>query len=119
MSTHVYEVISPEWGEKIPILDDGSGPTEYQCSWQLVRATSKREAISIGVKRWLAEPYKRYSRNYCQVQKDDGCNPFTGIKASIFACPHGVEWTLEDEPEEAWCDECRAEEAKHDLEDAS
>lgn len=80
-----YYVISPEYGTKIPILDDGSGPIEYGCDFVEVEARTKREALLIGVRRMLRE-----RRSWALDQRSDGANPFVGYKVELARCGHGI-----------------------------
>jgi len=75
---HWYSVTSAEWGEVIPILDDGTGPTEYGCDHLWVRTTSAKRAKVLMVrafrrrtkgKSWKSAPWLW-----------DG-NPFRGMRA--------------------------------------
>ena len=75
-----YLVISPEMSETIPILDDGSGPTEYfRCAID-VRAKNKREAKIKAIKHHAMQEWVVTAR------KDDQ-NPFVGLTVKkIFVC---------------------------------
>lgn len=47
-----------------------------------IDATTRREAVSLAVKQWLASGTGRYSEdNYCQRQRSDGLSPYTGVRA--------------------------------------
>src|SRR5437867_69300 len=92
--------------------------------WEQCQAETAREAISIVVRQWLdpwvtcpvchgvaevpdanflchkcrgkgvvRDPWKR--DNYCLGRKLDGLSPWTGIRAEIAVCPHGVEMPLD------------------------
>jgi len=74
-----YWVISPEYGEVIPILDDGTGPTEYGCEVIRVEAPNKRAATVMAVRAWRTEGKWRGGLRYCY---DDEC-PFTGLKVEL------------------------------------
>lgn len=100
---HYYEVLTPEYGVLVPILDDGTGPTEWGADWALVVATSAREAVRIAVKAWLRGenacvydpgPYGvSYGyRGYCVRQREDGECPWTGVRAQVMRCGHGFEY---------------------------
>ena len=71
-----WYVVSPEYEEVVPILDDGTGPTEYGCDCVEVEANSKREAIIKGLSAM------RIDRTCHHPQYADG-NPFTGMKAYL------------------------------------
>ena len=69
-----YMVISPTWGEVHPILDDGTGPIEYGCDClDPVEAESKRDAI--------IKASKHPDWHYAEMCRDDGVNPYSGVKA--------------------------------------
>lgn len=71
-------VLSPEWGDIFPVLDDGSGPIEYGRDVVLVTAATKRQAIVEGVRRMRADrQFCGYHRRY----PDE--NPFKGMKAYL------------------------------------
>jgi hypothetical protein len=76
--TH-YMVVTPEYGAKIPILDDGSGPMEYGCDVFEVEAPNARQAKVQAVQYWRTHPYDAYHKNGW-LDEVDG-NPFTGLKA--------------------------------------
>lgn len=69
---HCYVVCSPEYGEVIPILDDGTGPMEYGCDVVFAFTRNARRAKVLGV-RWFRRRGARYLR-YAE-------NPFAGVKA--------------------------------------
>ena len=71
---HHYAVITPEYGEVVPILDDGTGPMEYGCDCVEVLARNKRDALLLGVKYMRSRP-----REYKWFKYDDE-NPFAGVK---------------------------------------
>lgn len=74
-------VVTPEYGEIIPITDEGQGPTEYQADVIEVEAETRRDAIVIGVKMMRAN-----SRDYHWFRHCDG-NPFVGITAELMPVP--------------------------------
>jgi hypothetical protein len=45
-----YFVISPEWGEVVPVTDEGQGPTEYCRDVVEVEADSRSDARVLGLK---------------------------------------------------------------------
>ena len=68
-------VWSPEYGETIPIMDDGSGPMEYGCGVVLVRTdVGKREAIICAVTAW------RRGEEPSGYRDDGWVSPFTGVQ---------------------------------------
>jgi len=89
--TH-YNVISPEMSFVIPILDDGSGPTEYFACVASVDAKNKREAKSLALKDVLFFDWIQWAR-------DNEKNPFSGLKVEDPICKHGI----------CWCDICGQE----------
>jgi hypothetical protein len=100
-------VSTPEFGVMVPLLDDGTGPLEYQCDVVCVDAATRREAIVAGVKKMRAEGAKWF-------ESHDG-NPFVGIKAESARCEHG-ELTC-DCAGEAVCEKCEeAIDRAHSLE---
>jgi hypothetical protein len=79
-----WYVVTPEYGEVVPVLDDGQGPTEYGCDVIEVEAPSKRAAVIAGVRAMRANPREyRYYGGHCEG------NPFAGVKAEPAVCPHG------------------------------
>ena len=73
----MYMVYTPEYGTVIPILDDGSGPKEYGADVLLVRATNKRRAKVLAVRRWRHRPRGKWVEN----RDSDLISPFAGLKA--------------------------------------
>ena len=74
-------VFTPEYGKVIPILDDGSGPTEYGCDVIEVEAETQRDAIAFGVKLMLAAPDSEYP--YVHDARSDKVCPYTGVRAEL------------------------------------
>ena len=68
-------VLTPEYGEVIPITDEGQGPTEYGRDAIEVEADTRRDAIWMGVKLMRAD-----EQEYHWFRHADG-NPFIGITA--------------------------------------
>lgn len=93
-----YEVISPE------MVDYGywaEPPEPPFRGWALVEARNKKDAIRLSVK----EPYMQ---EWVERARQDGINPFAGLKAELAICEHGVCWGCEPEgQEEPSCPECR------------
>ena len=84
----LYLVTTPEYGVKMVLLDDGTGPTEWGCDAMQVLAHNKREAVQTAVRLWVKgidpewkSSWGRKPRGYCERQKDDGLCPWTGIRA--------------------------------------
>lgn len=74
-----WYVISPEYGEVVPVLDYGQGPIEYGRDVIEVQARTKKEAISAGVAMML----KVVGRQFKGVQDTvaSGMCPYTGFTA--------------------------------------
>jgi hypothetical protein len=72
-------VITPEVETVVPILDDGSGPTEIGADVIEVEAETRRDAIALGVRLMLRSGRKQYT--YCRDQRSDRCSPFAGVRA--------------------------------------
>ncbi len=68
-----FAVVSPEVGEVIPILDDGTGPTEYFCYYAEVEASTRREAKVNALRH---QDFK----GWVDEQRVNGCSPFTGLR---------------------------------------
>lgn len=84
-------VVTPEYGVLIPITDEGQGPMEYGCDVIEIEAETRRDAIVLGVREML-KGYngghghgQRYE--WCLTQRDDGCSPFTGVRAELVPEP--------------------------------
>jgi len=65
-------VVTPEYGEVIPILDYGQGPVEYVADVMEVEAETSHDAIIFGIR----------------LMRKEGChyfdicdNPFAGVRA--------------------------------------
>ena len=106
-----YWVVSPEWEETCPILDDGTGPTESLCAAVLVEAATKREAKVLALRTPEFE-------DWVKMQRSDGCNPFTGLKVKVdeaCICPC-EEWVWDDTLHEYILKECGSCQAgKHQM----
>lgn len=87
-----WEVVSGEYGEVVPILDDGTGPMEFGADYVAVEAPTKREAIKLAIK-------SPEFQNWVDMKRGDGQNPFSGVKAYNPVCKHGV----------CVCDMCKGE----------
>lgn len=67
-----YYVMTPEYGEVVPILDDGTGPIEWGRDVEEVKATTKREAKQLGyqeLKRqhWFRDHYDHDKHPYAYL----------------------------------------------------
>lgn len=75
-------VCSPEYGVVVPVLDDGTGPTEYGCDAVHVEAESRQDALMLGVA-LLKQQGARYL--------DNAENPYAGVRVESQMCPkHGM-----------------------------
>jgi hypothetical protein len=78
-------VITPEYDEVVPILDDGTGPIEYGCDVIEIEAESRRDAIALGVNEMLKggrqNEYGFYK--WCRMARSDGESPYAGVRAEI------------------------------------
>lgn len=70
-------VITPEYGEVVPILDYGQGPLEYHSDVIEIEAETRRDALVLGV-----NLMRRNSCEYHWFRHCDG-NPFVGVKAEV------------------------------------
>lgn len=83
MTLTPWLVCSPEYGEVVPVLDDGSGPMEYGCDVVFVEAESRRDALMLGVQ-LFREKGARYLRY-------DDEHPYAGVTVESLACKaHGA-----------------------------
>lgn len=105
-----YYVISPEYGETIPILDDGTGPMEYGCDVVVVNARTKREAKIIGVKAMRKKQQGWFG--WCGSEYG---NPFAGIKVEIHECQHDIPDLAGEEIGDEECSHCMELEIKEGL----
>ena len=64
-------IVSPEYGDVIPVLDDGSGPMEYGADVTFVEAETRRDALLLGVA-LFRQQWARYL--------DDYVHPFEGVQ---------------------------------------
>ncbi len=104
---HEYFVTSPDYTYTEYIEGLYGGPQYTVNDFEQVQARTKREAVSIAVKTWLAE--KRYGdENWSQSQRSDGLCPFTGVRAEVAVCEHGVEMPL-GFADDFWCDQCQTQ----------
>ena len=99
--TH-YMVSSPEISEVVPVLDDGTGPTEYFCCVAFVVAETKANAKLLALK-------TPDFREWVDQQRGDGRNPLWGLKAEDAACPHGKCWCDDCLSKFGECDECMSD----------
>lgn len=96
-----WMVVTPEYGEVIPILDDGTGPEEWGADVVFVEAETKRRALVEGVRE-----LRRIHSHWMEDQYSNVSNPFTGLKAEISECQHGKCWCELPECPDKGCTEC-------------
>ena len=90
-------VCSPEYGEVVPVTDEGQGPMEYGCDVVFVEAETRRDALVLGVK-----AFRDMDAHYLGDQD----NPFAGVKVKSMTCPaHGRPVWIRDHYE---CPQCEA-----------
>ncbi len=78
-------VCSPEYGEVIPITDEGQGPMEYGCDVVHVLAETRRDALLMGVLL-----FRQQGARYLDRYSDE--NPYAGVKVESQIChAHGME----------------------------
>ena len=78
MDAKRWYVVTPEYESG----GDYYEPPEWGSDVVEVEAATKREAITRGVKAMLAGNRRQY--RWCRTQRQDGCNPFAGVKALPF-----------------------------------
>ena len=83
-----WYVVTPEYGQVIPILDDGTGPLEYGADVVEVEASTRRDAIAFGVRMMLRGHYREFK--WCHDQRDSGLSPYAGVMAEPAPSPEAV-----------------------------
>jgi hypothetical protein len=86
-------VYTPEYGMIIPILDDGSGPTEYGSDVLYVRAANRQRAKVLAVRAWRRASRIREA-HWIQDCDSDMRNPFAGLKVE----PAEYSWRVGERP---------------------
>lgn len=86
--TH-YMIVSPEMSKVVPVLDDGTGPTEYFCCVCFEDAPNIHTALAQALRNEEMKPWVRQ-------QRSDGKNPFSGLETELCECKHG----------KCWCPDC-------------
>ena len=78
-----WYVVTPEYGEVIPILDDGTGPMEYGADVIEIEAETARDAVALGVKEMLKGRCGKWGDRYrwCLDARSDRVSPYAGVKA--------------------------------------
>lgn len=69
-----YYVVSPEWGEIVPVTDEGEGPMEYACDVVEVEASNRADARVLGLKLLRTRPCYHRWHGY------NSDNDFAGLK---------------------------------------
>lgn len=72
-----YAVMSEVYTEIVPILDDGSGPTEEAYDYIEIEAENKTDTKVLGIKLWQEEHKGTYDR---WGDKDEDENIYKGTK---------------------------------------
>ena len=75
MAVRWYYVVTPEYEQVVPILDDGTGPVELVSDVAYVEAKNQREALVFGVRE-----LRRDKSKWLRAQTINECSPFTGLK---------------------------------------
>jgi len=88
----LWRVVTPEYGEVVPVTDEGQGPMEYGCDVVEIEADTRRDAIVIGVKLMRTD-----LRRYRWFDKCGWENPFSGVRAVLVNVAY-----------EAHCETCEA-----------
>lgn len=82
MNLKPWLVVSPEYGEVIPVTDDGQGPMEYGSDVVFVEAATRRDALLLGV-----ALFRKQGAKYLY----DAENPYAGVKVESQVCSaHGM-----------------------------
>jgi len=68
-------VQSPRYERVVPLLDDGSGPTEEGPDVLLVEAATRAAARWIAARVWLLDRL-----SWCSQNRADGCHPLSGLE---------------------------------------
>lgn len=76
-----YYVVSPEWGEVVPVTDEGQGPMEYGCDVVEVEATSRADARVLGLKLLRERPCYHRWHGY------NSDNDFAGLRVKPWVDP--------------------------------
>lgn len=78
---HGYYVVTPEYGDVVPVLDYGQGPIEYGRDVIEIEARNERDAIALGVREMLRQPTDRFGNpyRYCRDARKHGENPYVGV----------------------------------------
>lgn len=94
-------------------------PYEYECDVTFVEAKTRRQAILAGVKKMRQPEFSNGYKTYYRWYWDQATNPYTGVKAEIAECEHGVCYCdLKDCEGQGDCDVCMLEADKaciHEL----
>ena len=97
MSLTPWLVVSPEYGDVIPVTDDGQGPMEYGADVVHVEAETRRDALLLGVML-----FRQHGARYLS----DCDNPYAGVQVIKQTCQaHGEAVWARDHYE---CPQCEA-----------
>jgi hypothetical protein len=97
MALHPWLVCSPEYGEVVPVTDEGQGPMEYGCDVVHVEAETRRDALLLGV-----ALFRQQGARYLH----DADSPYAGVRVIAQTCPaHGQPVWVKDHYE---CPQCEA-----------
>ena len=108
---YCFEVVSPEM---MTYRGGEIDPPEYGCAWGVFVGKTKREAIVAAIKSDEFEAHVSEARG-------DAVNPFSGVKAQLARCQHGVCWNCnyDEDVDSSGCADCDAEDTKRQLQDAA
>ncbi len=76
-------------------------PPEPYVSFVIVSARNKRDAVKGALKTDDFDEWRTYARQ-------DGINPFSGVKAELARCEHGSCWACNADEESTGCPTCDA-----------
>jgi hypothetical protein len=71
-----WAVVSKELSQVVPILDDGSGPTEYWHNYIEVEAETREDALTLGIKLWRETEQHKMGMDFNGYEDE---NPFEGV----------------------------------------
>lgn len=83
MTNQHWIVVSPEFPDIIPVMDDGSGPTVWECLSVSVSAETRSEAKRLAL-------HHADMQDWVNEQRGNNRNPLWGLKVYRGKCKHGV-----------------------------
>lgn len=101
-------MVTPEYGEIVPVTDEGEGPMEYGCDAVCVDAKGRVQAKVIAVREM-----RRRGMEYINDNPDR--SPFTGLEVRSAICEHGFCMCDCDRSDGDVCDICLANWRREDL----